>query len=288
MERQEPTRLLMEQFDDGKQGERSPFHMMLNELYRPVGLHWHEFYELSCILEGDGSHHCNGLEEQLNQGAVLLLTPADFHDIFPGQQVPLRKYNVLFTEQLIEPEVYTMLFKPNKRIHTVNSSGESNMVADFHRLWSEYQSNQPGRHLAIRYTLNRILLDLGRAQLEQPHAPASPGSDMPTVIREVLMFIQHHFREPLSLKQLAVQAGLSPNYFSECFHRETGIPMQQYVLQLRLQFAMSLLRSTDVTVTEACYASGFHTLNYFERVFKKRYGMTPTQSRKSAESKSKE
>jgi AraC-like DNA-binding protein len=79
---------------------------------------------------------------------------------------------------------------------------------------------------------------------------------------------------------------LSANYFSECFHRVVGTPFQTYLADTRLEFAKALLGVSQLSVTEVCYASGFNTLAHFERMFKRKYGHTPSRYRRECAAQS--
>lgn len=102
-------------------------------------------------------------------------------------------------------------------------------------------------------------------------------------LRRALLYVHHHFRENVTLAEAASRAGFTPNYFSECFHQAMGISFQNYLLALRLRLSKSLLRASDMSVTEICYASGFHTLSHFQRVFKRQYGLTPSAYRRTGQ-----
>ncbi|MEK3722702.1 helix-turn-helix transcriptional regulator [Paenibacillus sp. FSL H8-0034] len=270
----EPTRLMM----DDLAGNSASFHMVLSVLTKAVPIHWHDFNELSIILAGEGIHRINGVEHKLERGHLMLQTPADFHEIIPKPGTVLEKYNVLFSNEFLSTELFQLLFQDVYN-HTafLQEPDLSVIEADFHRLWREYHSDQEGRMIGIRSTLNRILLDLHR---KCPSIRTNEASGSNPFIQNVLIYIHHHFREQLTLEAVATKAKLSSNYFSECFHRETGISFQQYVLDVRLQFGRSLLVSTDLPITEVCLASGFNTLNYFERAFKKKYEYTPSSFRR--------
>lgn len=98
-----------------------------------------------------------------------------------------------------------------------------------------------------------------------------------------IVYMHHHFREPLTLERVAAQAHLSPHYFSTSFHRATGSSFQTYLGELRLRFARTLLRVSDLPVTDVCHAAGFATLSYFERAFRRRFGAAPSAYRKGGE-----
>jgi len=108
--------------------------------------------------------------------------------------------------------------------------------------------------------------------------PVSHGAE-PDPLRGALSYVDRHFREPLTLAQVAAQSHLSPNYFSERFHQLTGMPFQTYLQQARLRFARSLLRSTRISVTDAALASGFNGVSHFGRAYRARYGRAPSIDR---------
>jgi AraC-like DNA-binding protein len=98
-------------------------------------------------------------------------------------------------------------------------------------------------------------------------------------IARAVLYVDHHFREPLTLADVAAQAHLSPNYFSERFRDFTGTSFQAYLQQRRLRFARSLLAATDLGVTEACHAAGFNSVSHFGRAYRRRYGQAPSAYR---------
>jgi AraC-like DNA-binding protein len=113
-------------------------------------------------------------------------------------------------------------------------------------------------------------------------APAAPVRGTPAgqhpAVHDALIYLHHHFREPLTLDAVARHAHLTPNYFSGCFHQATGASFQCYLQDLRLRFAMSLLCVSDLPVTDICYAAGFHTVSHFVRAFRQKSAARPTPS----------
>jgi len=81
--------------------------------------------------------------------------------------------------------------------------------------------------------------------------------------------------EPLTVSDLARAAGLSAAHFSREFRRTFGEAPHQYLLTRRLERAAALLRNTDRTVTEICFAVGLGSLGSFVTSFGRMYGMTP-------------
>lgn len=81
--------------------------------------------------------------------------------------------------------------------------------------------------------------------------------------------------EPLTVPDLARSAGLSPSHFSREFRRAFGEAPHQYLLTRRLERAAALLRNTDRSVTEICFAVGLSSVGSFTSSFHRVYGTAP-------------
>src|SRR4051794_11182336 len=81
--------------------------------------------------------------------------------------------------------------------------------------------------------------------------------------------------EPLTVSDLACVAGLSPAHFSREFRRVFGESPHRYLLTRRLERAAALLRNTDRSVTEICFAVGLTSVGSFTTSFRRAYGTTP-------------
>ena len=246
---------------------------------RRVEVHWHDFYELVHVTGGHALHRLNGTEHRLGPGSTFLLTPADFHEISTESDEPLAYYNVVVDPSLLEGRLDPPLPSAPERAAWVLKDA-ADLGPDFSRLWDESALDRPGALGMMEAILQCILIELTRRCA--PVAPSGfrerPGREQGD-IKKAVLFVDRHFREPLSLAGVAAQAHLSPNYFSERFRAVTGTSFQGYLQQRRLAFAHSLLGSTGLGVTEVCHASGFGSLSHFGRAFRGRYGVAPTAVR---------
>jgi AraC-like DNA-binding protein/ligand-binding sensor protein len=99
-------------------------------------------------------------------------------------------------------------------------------------------------------------------------------------IEEAKKFIQKHFRQPISLSEVAEQVALSPSYLSSLFKTATGVNLIHFLQQVRISEAKKLLTQTDTAVTKIAFSVGFSDLTHFYRVFRKREECTPREYRK--------
>jgi len=79
-----------------------------------------------------------------------------------------------------------------------------------------------------------------------------------------------------SLWELASKVAMSPFLFARIFRELIGISPHKFLVRVRLQHARALLEQ-GMSVTEACYASGFNNLSHFIKTFRERYGQSPSE-----------
>ncbi|GLX68820.1 bifunctional transcriptional activator/DNA repair enzyme AdaA [Paenibacillus glycanilyticus] len=93
------------------------------------------------------------------------------------------------------------------------------------------------------------------------------------------VYIQTHYREPLTLSHLADALHLSPYHLQRTFKRLTGSTPAAYIQQIRMQEAMKLLASTNLPVTDIAGQVGYANAAHFATRFQGATGLTPTQYR---------
>ncbi|MDP2972627.1 MAG: AraC family transcriptional regulator, partial [Deltaproteobacteria bacterium] len=99
------------------------------------------------------------------------------------------------------------------------------------------------------------------------------------VVQKALDMIEERIENPPSLAKLALFSGLSRTYFFRVFKETTGIRLQDYLIQTRLNKAKILLNDANLKIKQIAYKVGFRNPDYFCRLFKKKTGVSPTEWR---------
>ncbi|WP_020617970.1 response regulator [Paenibacillus daejeonensis] len=101
------------------------------------------------------------------------------------------------------------------------------------------------------------------------------------LIQEMIDYMRERTGQTITLRELAEQFSMSPNYLGLIFKEETGKNFSDYFIQLRMERAADLMKSTHLKVYEVADQVGYRHLPYFSRQFKETFGMTPLEYRRS-------
>lgn len=109
--------------------------------------------------------------------------------------------------------------------------------------------------------------------------PTITGGLSPSVLRNVLAYIDASLAQPLTLADLAAEAALSEFHFARMFRQSMGLAPHQYVMQRRMAQAEQLVRYSNNSLTEIALSCGFNSASHFSNRFKSVTGITPSQLR---------
>lgn len=220
-------------------------------------VHAHEYYELELVIAGCGGQRLNGKEMRLERGSVYLLSPGDFHEITASQDLIL--WNISFDEQFISPELCRRMLGALPFVGSLSGERLDRTQQAMTLLCTEPE--EEAARLLMQYIFHMISNGEGSAESLTPVGRAAA-------------YLDAHFREPVTLAQVAAIACLSPVYFGACFHREMGCTYVEYRNRCRVECARMLLEH-GVSVTETCFQSGFGSLSGFLYTFRQYTGMSP-------------
>lgn len=101
-------------------------------------------------------------------------------------------------------------------------------------------------------------------------------------LRRAIEYMRERLHEELSLESIASELSMSAFHFAHLFKRTTGLSPYRYVIELRLERAKSLLRSTELPITEIAQRVGYWNNSHFAVAFHRATGVTPRDFRRNA------
>jgi AraC-like DNA-binding protein len=254
--------------------------------------HSHDFCELVIVTRGSAMHMLEGKDFPVTAGDVFLLQGRQSHYFFERKNLDL--INIMYDPAKIalpESELRRMpgycamfMLEPTyrrqhrfaSRLHLkrVPLARLEHLVDEMER---ECAEDVPGREVALRAKLLELMVFLSRAYTStdttEAHALLRVG--------HVIGALENDFSRDWKLEDLLDIAHMSRSNLMRVFRKATGQPPIEYLVRLRIQRAMELLRGTDLSVTEVALEVGFNDSNYFTRSFRKASGQSPRQYRQS-------
>ncbi len=258
-----PDRLL------SNDGEFFGYHSTIRKDYP---CHWHNFYEFEYIRDGEYIHIVNGKRRILGKGDLVFCTSSDVHAI----EVPDVAYlsTIHFTENHLTETSRRIINSLKSRDFSFDDETFGVVRDMIFQLHSLQKNEYPNNLDFIKNRIEAVLLYCAAFD-GQTETEAKNNNLM-----DAVWYIDRNFREPVTLEKAANLAGLSKGAFSASFHKQMGVTFQEYLINKRIKWASTLLKTTEFNVTQIAFDSGFRSHSHFSHSFKANKGVSPTVYRK--------
>lgn len=240
---------------------------------RPRGrVDWQIIY----IAAGKGHFILDGKEVIVPAGSMVLFQPKQVQDYFYLGKDKTQVWFVHFTGR----EVRNIL--RHYEIPTdgyILHTGISREYEDlFRRMRDELVRCSWGYEEMLTYLFRELLMTMHRRMTE--NAPRVSGFIQDEIDR-ARAFFDEHYNEEISIEQYAVSRNMSTSWFNRSFRSAVGTSPMQYILDVRIRNAQTLLETTDYSVTSIAALVGYENPMYFSRLFRKAKGLSPSKYRKT-------
>lgn len=250
-----------------------------------IPVHWHDEVEIIYLKKGQLRISIEEENFDAVPGDIFFVNSGELH-FMESNDMAVEYYTLLFplefisfqSKDILEREVLQPL-RGRKLlfIKTLRGNLCLEKVEQFLKeMISVNDKKEEGYQLQTRILLLKIM-----AELMKEKCFCHASFQNPTAIqRDMISYIQKHYREKITLQMLAQEFHLSEKYVSRYFKEHFSISFMQYVGHLRMTKAKSLLEHTDLPITEVALSCGYPSVNLFIRSFKEAYQYTPLQYRK--------
>ena len=232
------------------------------------------FVVVQFTLEGVGRIDTPTESQELRPGSALLApVPSDHCYYLPADQ-PLWEFVYLTLEG--GPLVRSLTSLQNRLGYCLLlEAGDPvwRKVLELLALLARTQSPDVFTVSSLTYGICMDLLALGRGV---------PNPGKMERFDQLKRFLQDHLSRDISVSEMADFVGLSRSYFSRVFELNEGVSPHSFLENLRMANARHLLRFRSLAVKEVAYFCGYYDVNYFCRLFRKHFDMTPGQYAKSS------
>lgn len=249
-----------------------------------VDCHWQDEMEILRVEQGGVALLVDGTETLLHAGDIAFIDPGQVHQMegltqdtmYYAYVFPIRA--LLFEqEDLAQVKLLRPLLDNQIGFPTVLPKGIlHDRIRDKIDAIIEWNQSRPvGYEILTKAGLLEIICMLGQQNcFIQYHFTRQ--SD---VCKAILLYIQEHYREKITIADIARAVGISENYFSSFFTRHLKRSFAGYLTEYRVNQSCILLKTTDLPITDIALECGFSTPSYYIQSFRRRKKMTPYRYR---------
>ena len=266
-----------------------------------VSHHWHEEVEIVYLHHGSFKldinmepygtdrecflfinsgelHSLRSLSMEFDEQAVVfspsMLLFQDYDSIDESILLPLTQNKLTFPRFLDQTSPFFSVFRScYQQISHIFSQSKETLLTGEQILTDDVISQ-----LQIKAGILQLIGILMEAGL-MCQSPRTESQKI-TAIKTVLSYITDHYHEKLYVQDLASQVNMNEQYFCRFFKRSIGKTPIDYINDYRLNKVIRLLETGDAQITEICLECGFNNMGNFQRLFKRKTGITPLQYRK--------
>jgi AraC-like DNA-binding protein len=235
-----------------------------------MGDNMHRFEEGDVVLVGSGLPHywrCDDAYFEVSDTLKAISTVAHFREDFWGREFLNLPENIKIKE---------LLLKAKRGLRIKGQTAES-----IRQLLEDLLYAEEAERICLMLKALHVLV---RSRELEPVASAAYHAETnyhdTDRMNDIYKFTATHYREKISLAQVAAAANISPSTFCRFFKTHTRKSYNTFLQELRVGHASKLLIENKKTITQICYGSGFHNVTNFYKTFKKLTGKTPQEFRK--------
>ncbi len=269
---------------------RIGLNVVKHNCYTPPVPHYHDFFEMFYVLEGQCVHEVGGYRSVLRTGDLCLIQPKVTHSLDVSDEsviidVLIRRttfrhyfYNILQGDNTLANFFMSTLYSTQGISYLIfHTGGDDELPQSFLRLCGEFHEKQEYYSVLVNAIATSIFVRLLRSYMDACELPENQLRDTQTAIR-IARYLQL-YAASATLGGLAAELHYTPEYTSRLIKRVTGQTFMQLLTAIRLENAEQLLRDTALPLSEIAAAVGYESSEHFVRTFHAHKGLTPSAYR---------
>jgi AraC family transcriptional regulator, transcriptional activator of pobA len=245
-------------------------------------------FSASLLTSGEAEYKIGLQDYQMKAGSFYFMSPQQLR--YYKKTKPWKGYVFLFSEEFMFQFSKTSIYKEypffqldaNVKLH-LSKSQTIELIALLEKLYNTYNSNDTNKLKVIYHYLSLILLNAKKWYLQQ-NENLKGADKLVSLAKAFDELLEKHFFDIatqkadklFSVTDFATKLNVSTNYLSDTVKKETGKTPTQIIKERTILEAKSLLRNTDLTVSEVAYFLTFEDPSYFAKYFKSSTGISPT------------
>ena len=259
--------------------------------FKQVPLHWHSEIEIIVIKKGCGIVTVDLKKQKVTIGDIIFIRSGQLHSIEQDGSNYMEYENILFKKELLISGEYDLCAKnfiipliegniPSATFFTFvlhYYNDVANCINEIDILCSE----QPeGYQLLLKSILFRLIYII-ISHKETIEITSTIQTKSLEKLKYILKYVEEHYSEHITIEEMAKLTFYSKSHFMKFFKSHIGTGFIDYLNNYRLMMSEQMLKTSDLSVIEIAQLNGFDNISYFNRIFKKKYNLSPSKLRKN-------
>lgn len=280
----EPKLLTSQRFVDGITGISYRYVFSDTEYFRP---HYHDYFELFLMLEGNAVHMVNGAKIRLKKGSLVFIRPFDSHDYVCENAKPFSLLNITFTSETADmlfdylgegfPKSHLLEAPLPPEIHLSDYEFER-----FCKRMDSIRAIEPNKHFELKTALRILLFNTFTRYFSEEF---ETEEEMPVWLEEMCTVLRQDGNFALGSEYFFSLSDKSREHISRMMKKYTGMTVTEYINSLRLNYIANMLRNSNHSISDIIYNSGFNNISWASEKFKEKHGVTMREYRQSIKTK---
>lgn len=254
----------------------------VNDIYN---LHCHEFYEIVITISGTVVQETNGKVLKLPEGSLLFIRPDDVHGyIYDTEESNQTAYiNLAFTVETAkklfdyfsdEQIVNKLLFSDMPPMVVLNEVEKKQVMEQISQLnivnWQDKKALKLKTRAILADIFVRFFYSITQTNDEK----------LPKWLSVLITDMKNPENFISGTEKMIELSGKTREHLARSVKKYLNLTLSEFVNDLRINYITNLLIHTNVNVIDMCYECGFQSLSNFYKIFKDKYGVSPTEFRK--------
>lgn len=262
----------------------------------PVKPNFHDYLEIICILKNKAIIQYGEKKYDVEKGDILIIGKNEFHNCFQYKNEPIGLISLKFLSEMIynfgghdiDFEYLRPFFSKSPNFQNLLPNGSidhQKILEKIYYIKTIVKRKEKHYKIKAKNVLNEILLSIVEfyddlpAELFDQHSKYLQDLKR---LKKVFELLNTKYNEKIPLMKAAEVACLSETYFSRFFKKVTGSTYSSYLQKIRVEKAKELLINEDFSIIRIAFLTGFNTLSFFNKTFKKYTKLTPLSYRKNS------
>jgi len=253
---------------------------------KEFNFHYHDFHKVLIFISGNVSYQVEGKTYHLKPYDIVLVNAGEIHRPIIHDETPYERIIIYISSKFFEDyenENYDLFHCFSKALELrsslirIKDISKTKLYTSILDLGKSFQSTEYAHQLYQQTIFTEFLIWINRAVIDEDIIYLNATIANKTVL-DIMNYIIIHLSDDISIDSIASYFFLNRSYLMHLFKAETGYTIGNYISEKRLFISKRLIQN-GISITEACFQSGFKNYTTFYRAFIRKFDMSPKDIR---------